>query len=74
MLYVILMVIQVRVKISLIVYCLFIIIIEEVTTLTALRCVVLFFTTKNQAAKGHKADEMDIPFVLNEKIVSFTLK
>lgn len=45
--------------------------VEEVT-LTALRCAVHFFTTKNRTTKSQKADEMDIPYVLNEKIVSIT--
>ena len=38
-------------------------------TLTALRCVVYLFTTKNRTAKG----EMDIPYILNEKIVWITI-
>ena len=40
--------------------------VEEVT-LTALRCVVYLFIAKNQTTKGQKADEIDIPYVLNEK-------
>lgn len=44
--------------------------VEEVT-LTAFRCVVYLFTTKNRNTKsqGQKGDEMDIPYVLNEKTV-----
>ena len=42
-------------------------------TLTALRCVVYLFATKNRVTKSQKLDEMDTPYVLNEKIVSVTI-